>query len=803
MSIEDVALKRDDSDIIQFDNIFSNDLAREQQLDLLFGAKEDDDIIKMIESRLFDADGEERVFVEAEDDEEDEDENEVDISNNDSDGDKVDDDMEEAPAEEAAPKIAIDIDADEVNINADDSVKECGDVNVTAQVVNITPNAAEAPMTGADLATALSTDDDSTAAPEEIPAPVTPDDNEPAPEPDQAPVNGVENVVGEDFDNTRPEPAVGDSDEEPAEIEEGVQELNTSSDLEDALNAGLEPAPAPEETSPTAEPEDPSTEVVFGDSNDMEEKSDIFGEDADAAVRPEDDTVIGSDDGNITHGEAPKNANDGIPETEDPAHKDTSETQVGFLPRTQEELEDAMGVVDDLDIAKEAAKEPEDPNEEAVENDAETSLLGIEPTLTAGDLDKIFNNAEEDPNKSGKYSQDLNEADEPTFGRDILKEEEDNSGEVVDAKEDDDTEDVVEEECKGCDSEPAEDQGAENIDNNIKVPETADDLAKELDNIDNAASDAEESEKETISGEEGTHSKADEEWEDAAAKSDITSDEKLDAAKNETGYKDNRDAGDNDTSDELNEAETVGDLEDMLDAVEDEVEPDPTDGEAPMEGCGSEGCGSEGCGSEGCGSEGCGSEECESCKEEFDGIEEVDKDGGNKSDDNLSSSDFATEVEDPKNDGDDKPIVDDAEQAGKDKEDGGAINTDDANPTIDISTKAELEAVFSELAADSTEVIPDEVEVPKEDGEYDDTVKKTKVASPGNDGSDVEVGTYAESVEDLEKMLNEDFEDQVEGISDDEVFDAEINTGLDVAPEDEELEEEIDDEALDVVESMN
>ena len=788
MSIEDVALKRDDSDIIQFDNIFSNDLAKEQQLDLLFGAQEDDDIIRMIESRLFNEDGEEKVFAEIDEEtllkeDDDEEGGEVDISNNDADGNGKDDDMEapaaeEAPApaeeskegdEEAAPKIAIDIDADNVNINADgnkDAVKEDSDVNVTAQVANINPKVDDAPATGADLATALTTDDDSTAAPEEIPAPVTPDDNEPAPEPDQEPVNGADdNVVGEDFDNTKPEPAVPedttdaveDSDAEDL-TSEGVEELNTASDLEDALNAGLEPAPAPEETSPVAEPEDPSTEVVFGDSNDMEEKSDIFGEEtSDGAVRPEEDTVIGTDDGSVVRGDAPENANDGIPETEEPAHKDTSETQVGFLPRTAEELDAAMDTVEDLDIAKEA-KEPEDPNEEAVENDAETSLLGIEPTLTAGDLDKMFNVAEEEPNRDGKFSQDLNEGDC-------------NCGE-----------------CPKCDSEPAEDEGSANIDNNIKVPEKEDDLAKDVNDLENNAAEAEEAEKETISGESDAHSKADAEWEDAAAKEGIASDQKLGDAKAETGYKDNRDAGDNDTSDELNEEcskhETVDDLGELLGDVEDEAEPDPTEGEAPNE---------------------CGTG-CESCKEEVDGISdsENDVDGGNKSDDNLKPEDFETKVEDPKNDGDDEPIVDDKEQAGEDKKDGGAINVADANPTIPPATGAELEAAFSEIAADSTEVIPDEVELPKEDGEYDKAVVDTKVAAPGNDGSDEEVCVAAESAADLDKLF-EDFEDQVEAISDDEVFNPDINKGLEESPEDEEpgsIEEEIDNEALDVVEAM-
>ena len=788
MSIEDVALKRDDSDIIQFDNIFSNDLAKEQQLDLLFGAKEDDDIIRMIESRLFDENGIEKVFAVNEDDmslleEDDEEGGEVDISDNDSDDNGTDDDMEaEAPAEEpdasAAPKIAIDIDADNVNINAgDDAVKEDGDVNVTAQVANISPKADEAPMTGADLSAALTTDDDKPA--EEVPDPVTPGDNEPAPEPDQKAVNGADSVVGEDFDNTKPENNNNDQASEPVTTDaeeddnakdltkEDVMELNTASDLENAFNKALdEPAPAPEETSPTAEPEDPSTEVVFGDSNDMEEKSDIFGEDSDAAVRPESDTVVGSDDGNITHGDAPENANDGIPETTDPAHKDTSETQVGFLPRTAEELDAAMSTVDDLDIAQEA-KEPEDPNEEAVENDAETSLLGIEPTLTAGDLDKMFNIAEEEPNKDGKYSQDLNEAEEPS------------------------KDDVVSEgECCG-DSEPEEDKGKENLDNNIKKPETADELAKMLDKIETASDKAEKEQKETISGEEGVESKADEEWDDAVAKDDIASDEKLDDAKDDTGYKDNRDAGDQDPGDELNEdvdaPTTAADLEDMLSDIEVEAEPDPTEGDAPAE-CGSA-CGAP--------------NECgDACKEDCDGVSEDDKDGGNTSDDDLSAKDFSTQVTNPKNDGDDEKIVDDKEQQGIDKEDGGAIDTADANKIP--ATAAELEAAFAEIAADSTEVIPDEVEVPKEDGEYDEAIVKDKVEAPGNVGNDPQVCVAAETAADLDAMF-EDFEDQVEGISDDEVFNPDINTGLDTTPEDEEpgsIEEEIDSEALDFVESM-
>ena len=808
MSIEDVALKRDDSDIIQFDNIFSNDLAREQQLDLLFGAKEDDDIIQMIEYRLFDADGVERVFVEAEDDEEDEEGGEVDISNNDADGNNVDDDMEaEAPAaeeggEEAAPKIAIDIDADNVNINAD-PVKEDGDVNVTAQVANISPKADDdAATSGEDLATAMTTSDDEPATPDEIPAPVTPDDNAPAPAANQKAVNGADDVVGADFDNTKPAPPaeevnaveeeiVGEeAPTEPEEIEEGVEELNTISDLEDALNKGLdEPAPAPEETSPVAEPEDPSTEVAFADSNDMEERSDIYGEGADGAVRPEEDTVVGDDDGNITHGEAPKNANDGIPETEDPAHKDTSQTQTGFLPKTIGELDDAMGTVEDLDIAQEA-KEPEDPEEENVENDAEASLLSIPPTLTAGDLDKMFNRAEEDPNKDGKYSQSLSEGDEPNKA---IAEAED---EQEDFEKDMETSDVGSEPadekcneeagCPKCDSEPAEDQGDENLDNNIKQPEKEDDLAKKFDAMEKSSADAEKEEKETISGE-GVESKGDEEWQDAVVKDDITSDEKFDAAKSDTGYMDNRDAGDQDADkDEINEkVETIGDLENMLADVEDEAEPDPTDGEAPAE---------------------CGSA-CNASCEESDlsgGIsDEKGFDGGNKSDDNITPEEFETKVEDPKNDGDDEPIVDDKEQAGEDKQDGGAINTADANPTIPAATAAELEAALEEIAADSTQVIPDEVEFPKEDSEYDETIVKDKVAAPGNDGSDEELCVAAETVQDLENALNEDFEDQVEGISDDEVFDNDINTGLEGTPEDEELEVEIDDEAIDIVESMD
>lgn len=753
MSIEDVALKRDDSDIIVFDNIFSNDLAREQQLDLLFGAKEDDDIIKMVENRLFDEYGEERVFVEEEDDmllEDDEEEKVVDISDNDSDNDNVDDDMEDAEEPEdvemGTPKIAIDIDADNVNISAsDEPVKEDGDVNVTAQVVNISPKPVDAPMTGEDLASALSTDDDSTDAPEDIPDPVTPGDNVPAPEVDQRPVNGAENnVVGEDFDETNSEPSVGDYDNddygvEPDEMREGAEELNTTSELEDMLNTGLEPAPAPEETSPIEEPEDPSTEVVFGDSNDMEEKSDIFGEDT-GAVRPEEDTLIGDDDGSVTVGDAPEYANNGIPETDGPEHKDTSETQVGFLPKTAEELEDAMSTVDDLDIAKEAVL-PEDPYEEDVENDAETSLLGIEPSITkAADLDKIFNNAEEDPYRGGKYSMDLNE-------------------------------EACCPECK--DNEPEEDDGPENIDNNIKVPETSDDLAKELDDMSANSADAEEEEKETISGED-VHTKADSEWEDAVDAPDITSDEKLDSAKSDTTYGDNIDAG------FVKEAETSDDLEDMLDDNGDDG--DYFD-DMPEEGCGSEGC-------------------CNKESGDIDGVSEEDYDGGNKSDDYLSAEDMDTDIDDPKNKGNDEEIVDDEDQNGKDKEDGGAIDTKDANPTIPPATGAELESFFSEVSAESEEIIPDEVEFPKDDADYDETVRSTKVAAPGNDGSDVEVGTFAE---DLDMMLSEDFEDQVESISDDEVFDSVINKGLDNSPEDEEpgsIEEEIDNDALDFVESM-
>ena len=698
MSFEDEALRKTNSDVIQFDNIFSNDLAREQEYDLIFDAQEDEAILNMVESdNFFTEDGDEIVFEAVEDTmflNEDDDEEEApdtkDISSNDANGNGTDDDMEE-PAK-PAPSVQVDIDADNVNINAADdstSVKEDGEVNVTAQVVNITPSANPV-KTASDLASALGGND--TPAPVDAAVPPT---DEPAPEPVQQPVNGGDDVATDDND-------VEDTTDDiiDAPVEESVECVETPSDLENKLNAGLTPAPAPEETSPVNEPEDKSTEVVFGDYNDMEEKSDIYGEGTDIV-----------DSGDPSLGDAPESSYNGIPQADEPEHKDTSEIEDRYDSDPNKDVEDAMTTTDDLAIESSDIL-PEDPKEEETEDDAKACLASIGPGLTAGDLGKMFDTASIEESGIGLYAE----------GTDV----EDSLGD---------------------------------IDASVKVDEPEDNVGNIEDDIASANFD---DEKATISGEEGEFTTGDSMWSDAQTEPHIADDSKVDAADDNTEYGDNMDAGA-----VKEESDDVDDWEDSLTGDDGEDDSDVSD-------------------------------DVEECKEEDQGVSSEDNEGGNTSDDDISSRVIDDGISDHSNDGNDAEIVDDKEQQGIKITDGGNFNGEEVCPHCGKKPcvcnkscdEASLDAWVAEMAADSERIIPDVTEVPEEDMDPDAETKKQKGKYPGNDGSDPEVGTFAE-----------DYQDIVDAQSDDDVFNPDINKGLSTTPEEEEpgsIEEEIDNEALDI-----
>lgn len=116
-------------DVVKFDNIFSNDLEEENEYDLFFGAEEDDQLIEAIaQDELFDEAGYERQYISlSEEGEEDIEEEDGDVEDiDDKTSSDVDEDIdtegEEPVAEpEAAPvpTVQVNVDADDVNINAE------------------------------------------------------------------------------------------------------------------------------------------------------------------------------------------------------------------------------------------------------------------------------------------------------------------------------------------------------------------------------------------------------------------------------------------------------------------------------------------------------------------------------------------------------------------------------------------------------------------------------------------------------------------------------------------------------------
>ena len=369
---------REESEVIKFDNLFTRDLEDEQQFDLVFAAEQDDEDLKTIAgNKIMRENGEEKefdlpdcVYVNEDGEVKDKDDEVEDISSNDADSDGVDDDIEAASDNPtaAAPSVVVNVDADDVNINAgnggtslegteDEEVKEDASVTVNAKVVNMTTNVDPA---NDDEVKAPSTEPATTPVPAEGPSddePIEPvgdvdidsDDNTPA-EPESS-----EADVEECSDNTGTTPGTNDDG---APMGEGVEQIMTSSQLEDILNTGLDVAPAYEGGHFSDSPEDKSTEVVFSNSNDKEVRE---------AAEP--------------------TKNDVVKEAKEPTKNDTV---------VKEEIE-AVKNDDNLD------------NSKKIEGEFEDDLAPI----TDGDIEKILNNAPEDETKKDEGIDPVKPSDVP------------------------------------------------------------------------------------------------------------------------------------------------------------------------------------------------------------------------------------------------------------------------------------------------------------------------------------------------------------------------------------------------------
>ena len=688
---------REESETIRFDNLFTADIEKEQEFDLIFAAEQDDEDLKTIAGNaIMKEDGSEIDFnlpdcVTVNEDGEvvDKDEEEEageDVSSNDVNDNGMDDDLEAAAEEKPAsgPSVVVNVDADDVNINAADdktAFGEDGDVTVNAQVANITPApAASEPVTPA-------AEPVPTTAPEAPTAPaeseeskededLTPIEDEEDKEvevkvevePDQSVEVEVEPPAEEPAVEpvpTEDEPSTDTSTDEPEEddgVSEGAElDLITPDQLEDIVTT---------ETSPYNTPVDPSTEVVFSDNPDMEVKDDGVNE----------MTLIEEDLGDPTMGDAPQKDSE-IEEVDEPTHTDTS-AYSALEKEDPSEIDDAMETIDDLEI--DGLDEGFEDEEVKSEELGKIDLEGMAPSITSGDIEGIFTAADDDPSKK-------------------------TNGTVNDKKVEVSSEMTLIEEDEGFDDESKGTEDTAEL-SGEDTPENEGCCKEEVDN---------------------TAVKDDENLEPAGAE---------------------------EFSDDL-EPIVDGDVEKIMnDAPEDEVKEelkiDPVEpADIPMN---------------------------TSVKEEVDNT-------AVKDDDNLEpagAEDFSDDLE-PITDGDVEKIMNNApedevkEELGIDPVEPSDIpmNTsvkEDSAEIIDSKDIAENDPL-SPIGPD--EIIPDEVNAPEEDVEYD------KVAA---------------------ERLKEDYEDDVAAISTGDDFADVENDGLDHSPEDEEpgsMEELIDDEAAAFVES--
>ena len=442
MSIFTKAL-REESETIKFDNLFTQDIEREQEFDLVFAAEQDDEDLKSIAGNsIMKEDGTEIEFNlpdcvsinedgEVVDKDEEEEEGK-DISSNDVDDNGVDDDLEAADKEQpAGPSVVVNVDADDVNINAADdkvAVGEDGDVTVNANVANITPAPAvaepvapsaepvaspapeapaPAPCEGPECDEVTPIEDDKTVEVDKIevqaPAPETPAEEPASDSTELEPISDEELTT----DNSNDEPAVP---EDEACKEDATEELLSADMLDDISTAP---------TSMENQPVDPSTEVVFSDNPDIEVRNDDGVNEM---------TLIEEDLGDITLGDAPQEDSE-IEEVEEPLHTDTS-AYAAIEKEEQLDGDEAMTTIDDLEIDQigEGFEDEEIKSEELGIIDLE----GMEPSLTSGPLEDIFMSSDDDPSKK-KPAGKVNEgAEEDTAEEKSPSESEDDGEETKD-----------------------------------------------------------------------------------------------------------------------------------------------------------------------------------------------------------------------------------------------------------------------------------------------------------------------------------------------------------------------------------
>lgn len=726
MSIFTRAL-REESETIKFDNLFTQDLEKEQEFDLVFSAEQDDEDLKSIAGNsIVKEDGSEIefnlpdcVYVNEDGEVVDKDEEEGDdISSNDVDDNGVDDDLEAADKEQpSGPSVVVNVDADDVNINASDekvAVGEDGDVTVNANVANITPAPAVAEPV------APSTEPVASPAPE-APTAVEPStDIEPIDsEPETVEVDTVEvQAPAEELTPIEDEPSTDDSNDEPASPEdeackEDAQEELLSSDMiEDIVSAP---------TSPENEPIDPSTEVVFSDNPDLEVKNDDGVNEM---------TLIEEDLGDITLGDAPQEDTD-IEEIEEPLHTDTS-AYAAIEKEEQLDGDEAMTTIDDLEIDQ--IGEGFEDEEIQSEKLGIIDLEGIEPSLTSGPLEDIFLSSDDDPSKK-----------KPAGKVDEMSLIEEDESEIKDS---DDEEDESVEECKEM-SLIEEDDGFS--DEELGDEDTEELTGEEYE--DDGIIDIDESDVSTALKNDDNIEQAQKPQSDFENNLDFITQDELEKTLNN--------ASEDEVKDEL-KIDTV-EVKDVnfSGSVKEAGEPSKDNLPTPIS-----------------------EEEIEAVKND-DNLEPA----GEKYEDDLAiitDGDVekilndAPEDETKKEEGidpvkpSDIPMNDGSVREAGEPTKGGRPIDEESAEIIDDKDIAENDPLSP---IGPSEIIPDEVNAPEEDMEYD------KVASD---------------------TIKEDYEEDLSLISTGDDFANTLNDGLDHSPEEEEpgsLEELIDDEALDAVES--
>ena len=382
---------------IHFDNIFSNDLAEEQEYDLIVGAEEDDMLLQSVaESDIFYENGNEINYdyvkllredgEEVDDDEEasieDEDEEEPDtdnVSSNDVDsnaGEDAGDDISNPPAETGTPTISIDIDADDVNINAEAPKNEANLLNEcpneedfhhhrhgkevfhidNVENLNIGGSSGcEAPTTEPAAPQTPDTcpnmlDGEPKCAPSDdtssiqVDIEVTPNDDAPESSPEDGPNDNLLDSDGEnnDFDSSDDAEVSNDNmleNDEDTPIDNNEEDDDLSEACCKGSGTGLDNVA----NTTKSDSHHYSATTSSGStvkSSDNDEVNGALGE----------ANLLEDDINDPTLGEAPETTHvpDAVP---DPKNPDTS-TQVDYDQANDSNREEAMGEVDDLNVVK-------------------------------------------------------------------------------------------------------------------------------------------------------------------------------------------------------------------------------------------------------------------------------------------------------------------------------------------------------------------------------------------------------------------------------------------------------------------